>query len=155
MKRCLAIAFSMLPFIALPCHANLGDTLAMCEQRYGPPVPGLDRPDPSGVGDVLLTFKKNGYVVRAVLVRGYVGGESFAKADGAPLTDKEKLALMEAEAHGWAWAKNTAAAGENWLRTDGAVASYVPAQHFLVLESKEYLTAVAVKQAAKAASANK
>ena len=141
----VALLFSLTPSL---CHANLGDTLAKCEERYGRPVPGQDRPDPSGVGDVLLTFKKNGYVIHAVLVRGYVGGESFAKADGSPLTDKEKSTLMEAEAHGWAWAKNTAASGENWLRTDGAVASYVPAQHFLVLETERYRAAVAAKQAA-------
>ena len=132
------------------CRANLGDTLAKCEERYGPPLPGQDRPDPSGVGDVLLTFKKSGLVIHVILMRGYVGGESFAKADGSQLTDKEKIALMDNEAHGWAWARNTASGGENWLRTDGAVAAYVPAQHFMVLESKVYLAAVAMKQAASA-----
>lgn len=148
----LCAALTCLPNL---CHANLGDTLAKCEERYGAPVRGQDRPDPSGVGDVLLTFQKNGYLIHAVLWRGYVGGESFAKSDGSPLRDNEKGALMDAESHGWAWAKNTAAAGENWLRTDGAVASYVPAQRFLVLETKPYLTAVAVKEAQAAAAANK
>jgi hypothetical protein len=145
MKR-LAL-FSIILLAPSLGHANLGDTLAKCEERYGPPVPGQDRPDSSGVGDVILTFQKNGCVMHMILVRGYVGGESFEKADRSPLTEKEKSALMEAEAHGWAWAKNTAAAGENWLRTDGAVATYVPSRRFLVLETSAYLRAVAASQA--------
>ena len=63
---------------------------------------------------------------------------------------------MDAESHGWAWAQEHGGArARNWLRTDGAFASYVPAQRFLVLETKPYLTAVAVKEAQAAAAANK
>jgi hypothetical protein len=98
------------------------------------------------VGDVLLTFQKKGYVLHMILVRGSLEAETFAKSDNSQFTDKEKSALMEAEAHGWAWAKNTASGGENWLRTDGAVAAYVPAHAFMVLETKQYLAAVAARQ---------
>ncbi len=147
MKRLILCSALALLFSPTPGRANLDDSLAKCEERYGPPLPGQDRPDPNAVGDVLLFFKKNGYLIRVILVRGYVGEEIFAKADNSPLTDKEKLAYMANEAHGWAWAKNTAAGGENWLRSDGAVAAYIPAQNVMVLETARYQAAVAAKRA--------
>jgi hypothetical protein len=151
MKSLTVIFASFLLILASPpCRANLGDTLEKCQARYGPPVPGNDKPDPNGVGDVMLAFQSRGYVVHVVLARGYVAAEFFTKANGAPLSDAEKKLIMQNDAAGWAWAKSTAVGGENWLRTDGAVAAYEPDLRFLGLETARFQAAVAAKQAATA-----
>jgi hypothetical protein len=133
--------------MASPSRANLGDTLAKCEARYGPALPGKDTPDPSGVGDVILCFQSRGYNVRMILVHGYVGGEAFAKTDGSPLADAEIKMLLNNEANGWAWARSTGTVGDNWLRTDGAVATYAPQFRSLVIETGPYVNAVNASQA--------
>jgi hypothetical protein len=134
-------------FAAPPCRADLGDTLEICQARYGPPVPGKDMPDPSGVGDVLLTFQSRGYTVRIVLLGGRAVGECFAKANGSALSDDEKKIILRNEAQGWAWAHQTAFAGENWLRTDGSVACYTSSVRAMVLETAPYVAAVKARQA--------
>jgi hypothetical protein len=132
-------------FTSSPCYANLGDTLEKCEARYGHPLPGKDAPDPSGVADVILTFKSNGYAIRVILARGRVAGECFAKVDGSPLSTAEKKLILQNDSQGWSWAVSTGTAGENWIRTDGAVATYVLTAHALVLETGPYVAAVKAK----------
>jgi hypothetical protein len=134
--------------IPFPCHANLGDTLEKCSARYGQPLPGKDMPDPSGVGDVLLTFQSRGYRIRIILMKGYVVGEGFSKSNGGAISDEEKKIILQNDAQGWAWAHQTSAPGENWLRTDGAVASYIPTAREIVLETALYLDAVKAAQTA-------
>jgi hypothetical protein len=146
-----ALAVSLIPF---PCHANLGDTLEKCSARYGQPLPGKDMPDPSGVGDVLLTFQSRGYRVRVILMKGYVVGEGFSKSNGVAISDEEKKLILQNDAVGWAWAHQTSLPGENWLRTDGAVASYAPSLRLMVLETAPYVEAVKVRQAASAQGTN-
>jgi hypothetical protein len=148
-KRLIVIGSLFLSAFALsPCHANLGDTLEKCSARYGQPLPGKDLPDPSGVGDVLLTFQSRGYRIRIILMTGYVAGESFSKSNGGAISDEEKKIILQNDAQGWAWAHQTSAPGENWLRTDGAVASYIPTARAIVLETAPYLAAVKARQAA-------
>jgi hypothetical protein len=134
-------------FTALPCRANLGDTLEKCEAHYGHPVPGKDTADPGGVGDIMLTFQSRGYTIRIVLLAGHTVAECFSKTAGSALTDDEKKIILHNDAQGWAWAHQTAFAGENWLRTDGSVAAYNPSARLLVLETAAYVGGARARQA--------
>jgi hypothetical protein len=53
---------------------------------------------------------------------------------------------LQTNAKGWAWGKATGR--ENWVRTDGTLASYDSTKHLMVLQSASFKAALDAQAAA-------
>ena len=126
------------------CQARLGDTMEQCVARYGQPVPAKDNSIPGGFRLAWITFQKNGYFIKSIFVNGIVGAECVFKSDSSALSEQEKNKILHADSKGWAWGKATGR--ENWVRTDGAIASYDSSKHFMALESTSFIAALATEE---------
>jgi hypothetical protein len=136
---------------AAPARANLGETLAQCTARYGPPTTEkVTDSDPTRpAGKMNLIFKANGCMIIIAFLHGIAGTEGFIKIDQTDFTDRELADLLRAESDGLGWTPGRPGIQPNplrpgmdyWTRTDGATATYAPGRHGrsgFIFESKAF-----------------
>jgi len=135
----------------LPCQARLGETLDQCIARYGQPISAKDMPDALGVGEKEAIFQKSGYTIVVSFLKGSAGAEEFVKQGGSDLSDTERDIILQADSARGKWIKSEKSGIEEiWVREDGAVALHNATKHYLVLETKECVTALKAKIATDA-----
>lgn len=122
------------------CQARLGDTMDQCIARYGQPVLLKNNPAPIRFRLAWITFQKNVYDIKIIFVNGISQVECVSKSNSSALSDNEKDKILQTNSKGWAWGKATG--HDNWVRTDGAVASYDPSKHDVILESASFKAAL-------------
>jgi len=134
--------------IGTPAHARLGETREQAEARYGLPksekTARFQTPLIEGAREI--TFLYQGFRIRCALLpatdgREYIVREEYLRKDGSPvIKDFERDAILAGEGNGMEWSDEKmgplsldpvktlqnqfahALMGQNWRRTDGALA---------------------------------
>jgi hypothetical protein len=124
------------------CRANLGETEAQCVARYGAESDIQDGLGYDQVGDKAATFQAKTpqglLTLRITFLHGRDCREQISNADASRgLSEDQMKAILDAESAGLKWRKGRSvyhtdridasgvtSASENWLRSDGATASF-------------------------------
>lgn len=135
-KKFLLLLF---PLFCLPVSAKIGETKELLSSRYGSPT--------EESGD-LLTFSKNGILVKADLMDGKCARIRFAKdissgVEGA-LSQSQISALFAANQDGLQWARG----GDGNLRSSDGLRQAVVADGSLVIHTAAFITAAKAEEMA-------
>ena len=120
----------------VPCRANLGESEAAIEERYGKSFGQI----PTSTFGVVNGFIAGGYVVGVKLVDGTSEMEMFSKGDRSEMPASEIDRLLRKNSPGdWKAEITGKPHWRRWRRDDGsAVALYDVARHFLYINSKSF-----------------
>jgi hypothetical protein len=137
-----------LTLLALPLHANLGETVKECVTRYGGPVSYTEANPKFPFGTV--TFSASGLTLVIFLIGEKEVGAKVFKTDKSALSDAERDSIMGADTAGSQW-KSVPSADPStleWTRSDKATAIYDKEKNVLIFTSDEMAKAVAAAAAA-------
>ena len=120
----------------IPCRANVGESEAAIEERYGKSFGQI----PTNTFGVVSGFIAGGYVVGVKLVDGTSEMEMFSKGDRSDMPASEIDRLLKKNSPGeWKAELTGKPHWRRWRRDDGtAVALYDAARHFLYISSKNF-----------------
>jgi hypothetical protein len=114
-----AIFFSIAA--ALPCCANLGDTLSESIIRYGKPI-SQGKGDSSNPAPWYV-FKNGKFVIQESFDGKTCRMEDWMKENRTTTSEAEQLAVLDANADGKKWgAPKKQNGATSWVRDDGATA---------------------------------
>ncbi len=116
--------------------ARMGETIAQCDRRYGPPV---STNQSLGVlpGVPTRTYKYHGWRITAAFVQGRAAVLSYSKSSIARIQDDELAAILKSETYGGTWKRkrqyswnptknlqNLLTHPKVWSKTNGTIAYF-------------------------------
>jgi hypothetical protein len=128
-------------------YGQIGETLAQCENRYGPQI---------GQHNGSAGFRKGGYFIFVRFFEGRADAILFCKEGNdarnrpEPISADEIQSLLDVSSNGQHWsASHAVVTGLRWAADDGAlVADYGTLDHCLVILTKEHVERASGKVAA-------
>jgi len=112
-----------------------------CVARWGQ---GKSAPNPPHTEEVTSAnfkhFSKDGYSFTVGFLDGIVAYELIGKENPNKLTDNDVVAILHADSanQDWNFVKSAPSNSNNWVRTDGAYATYHPNFSYVILMSKDF-----------------
>jgi cell division septation protein DedD len=135
MKR-YVLVLSLVVGSAAPCRANIGESEAAIEGRYGKSFGQI----PTSTFGVVTGFIAGGYVIGVKFVDGVSEMEMFSKGNQSDMPASEIDRLLKKNSAGdWKAELTGKPHWRRWRRDDAsAVALYDAARHFLYINSKNF-----------------
>lgn len=137
MKSFLTGALALIAGLAV-ARADLGDTPAQAEARYGP---AQETKTAAASGVVIKLYVRAGIGIAVKYLDGKIGSETFIKGRKAAFTDPEIALLLKENAMGSDWHSVYKTPGaERWeLNSRTATAIYSHSNHTLTFSTKEFI----------------
>src|SRR5437868_2952992 len=135
-RHWLILSLLIISTSASPCLANIGESEAAIEARYGKSFGQV----PTSTFGVVTGFIAGGYVIGVKFVDGVSEMEMFSKGNQSDLPASEIDRLLKRNSPGeWKAEVTGKPHWRRWRRDDGtAVALYDAARHFLYINSKNF-----------------
>jgi hypothetical protein len=122
MKQRIALVLAFCA-IASSASANLGDNSDRIEDAYGTIVQRRLRDD----GTVSVVYAKGRYLYLVTFANSRSISESYSRANGTDLSEKEITRFLKANAAGGTWTVDNTGTARRFKRSDGnAEATYAP-----------------------------
>jgi hypothetical protein len=140
--RRFAIVFLVL--LALPVHANLGDTVSECVKRYGKPLGFSEATAKNPFGT--MVFIAGGYQLIVFLMNNVEVGARVSKTNKTAFSDAEMKTIMAADGSmPWTSTPSTDPSCLQWKRIDKASVLYDMDKKMLIFTSQAMVNALHIK----------
>jgi len=138
MLRFVAVVFLLL---ALPVHANLGDTVAECTKRYGKFYNFTEANAKTPFGTIV--YIAGPYEMIVFLYNGVEVGARVSKRDKTAFSPDEIKTILNADAPTpWTSAPSDDPTSPQWTRADKATASYDAAKQMVIFTTPEMVEVI-------------
>lgn len=137
MKPFLTAGLALIAALSV-ARADLGDTPAQAEAKYGPAQETKTAP---ASGIIIKLYVRGGIGIAVKFLEGKIGSETFIKGRKGVFTDPEIAVLLKENAMGSDWQSVYKTVGaERWeLKSRAATAIYSHTDHTLTFSTMEFI----------------